>query len=107
MAIRSRSDVIWIAPHVLGTDIETIIRKDAARKGYDVMPRKSYAWETGADGKPQAVIPGAEQISLARLKARQPLRPTKAQKPCDIGLFSDEADQLDIVDMFMDSTEEE
>jgi hypothetical protein len=66
-----------------------------------------FRFDVGADGKPQAVIPGAEQISLARLKARQPLRPTKAQKPCDIGLFSDEADQLDIVDMFMDSTEEE
>jgi hypothetical protein len=67
----------------------------------------AFRFEAGADGKPQAVIPGAEQISLAQLKARQPLRPSKAQKPCDIGLFSDDADQLDIVDMFMDSTEEE
>ena len=67
----------------------------------------AFHFEAGADGKPQAVIPGAEQISLARLKARQPLRPSKPQKACDIGLFSDDANQLDIVDMFMDSTEEE
>ena len=66
----------------------------------------AFLFEPGADGKPQAVIPGAEQISLARLKARQPLRPAKAQKPCDIGLFSDEADQLDAVDMFMDPADD-
>jgi hypothetical protein len=24
------------------------------------------------------------------------------QKPCDIGLFSDEANQLDLIEMFMD-----
>jgi hypothetical protein len=65
-----------------------------------------FHFEVGADGKPQGVIPGAEQISLARLKARQPLRPSKPQRPCDIGLFSDEADQLDLVSWFTEQTEE-
>jgi hypothetical protein len=33
------------------------------------------------------------------------LQPTKPQLPCDIGLFSDEADQLDLVEMFQDFTD--
>jgi hypothetical protein len=55
-------------------------------------------YEPGADGKPQAVLPGAERISRApaRRLARVP------QKPCDHGLFSDEADQLDLCEMFQD-----
>lgn len=36
-----------------------------------------------------------------------PLRPKVPQKPCDVGLFSDEADQLDLCEMFQDSTEED
>jgi hypothetical protein len=55
-------------------------------------------FDAGADGKPQLVIPGAEQrlgASLQR-KADAPLRPSKAQKPADIGLFSDDRDQSDM-----------
>ena len=44
---------------------------------------------------------------LLRQKAAAPIKPRKPQVPCDIGLFSDDADQLDLVEMFMDSTEEE
>lgn len=39
---------------------------------------------------------------LAKAKALAPMRPAKPQKPCDVGLFSDEADQMDLIEMFMD-----
>lgn len=47
--------------------------------------------DLGADGKPQLVIPGAEQRlgdSLQR-QADAPLKPRAAQKPADVGLFGD------------------
>lgn len=52
----------------------------------------------------QIDIPQTEEraAALARLKAAAPLRPSKPQKPCDVGLFSDEADQMDLIEMFMD-----
>lgn len=39
----------------------------------------------------QHVLPGAERdpAGLARKLAQAPLRPRKAQEPCDVGLFSD------------------
>lgn len=66
-------------------------------------------FDEGPDGKLQAVLPGAERVSLAAMakrRANAPLRPAKPQKPCDVGLFSDEADQLDLVEMFQDGEEE-
>lgn len=53
-------------------------------------------FETGADNRPQAVIPGAERIGdkrLAERRAAAPLKASRAQKQMDIGLFSDDADQ--------------
>jgi hypothetical protein len=32
-------------------------------------------------------------------KANAPLCATTAQRPCDVGLFSDDASQLDLIDM--------
>lgn len=48
----------------------------------------------------QHVLPGAERArdaAMAARKAQEPLRPRKPQLPCDIGLFSDDADQLDLL----------
>jgi hypothetical protein len=59
-----------------------------------------YRFEPGADGKPQAVIPGTEV--RVRYCGRTYRRQLPVQKPCDHGLFSDEADQLDLREMFMD-----
>jgi hypothetical protein len=42
----------------------------------------------------------AQRRAIARLTAEVP------QKPCDIGLFNDEADQLDLVEMFQDHPED-
>lgn len=41
-----------------------------------------------------------DPAELARKLASEPLRPRKPQSPCDVGLFSDEADQLDLVSLF-------
>jgi hypothetical protein len=48
-----------------------------------------------------------QRQSFAQVCADKPLRPRKPQLPPDIGLFSDDADQLDLVEMFMDPTNEE
>jgi hypothetical protein len=69
-----------------------------------------FHFEVGADGLPQAVIPGAEAArgaSLAQMRANLPLRPKRPQRACDVGLFSDEADQLDLVEMFQNPAEDE
>lgn len=66
--------------------------------------------DPGPDGKSQTVLEGAERISLAevaRRRAAKPLTPHAPQQPCDVGLFSDDARQLDLCEMFQDSTEEE
>ena len=39
---------------------------------------------------------------LAQRKADSPLKPSKPQLPADVGLFSDESSQLDLIEMFID-----
>jgi hypothetical protein len=36
---------------------------------------------------------------LAKRLAQAPLQPAKEQKPCDLGLFSDDAKQVDLIDI--------
>jgi hypothetical protein len=66
----------------------------------------TFHFEPGADGKPQAVLPGAERESLAKVRASAPMRPRKPQKACDVGLFSDDANQLDLVSFFTEQSEQ-
>ena len=50
----------------------------------------------------------AERMAeLARNKAAAPLMAPKPQQPCDIGLFSDEANQTDLIEMLMEPTEDQ
>jgi hypothetical protein len=53
--------------------------------------------------KPKQIkVPGTEPLTSAEMAKRQaaaPLRPIVAQKPCDVGLFSDNAAQVDLIDM--------
>lgn len=59
----------------------------------------AYHFEDGADGKPQAVLPGAERATDAAIvqrRATAPLKPKAIQRPCDAGLFSDDAKQTDL-----------
>ena len=47
-------------------------------------------------------MPGAEKVSdaeVAKRKAVEPLKPKVGQKPADEGLFGDEANQTDFVDL--------
>ena len=41
----------------------------------------------------------ADQAEIARRKTATPLKPKVAQKPVDFGLFSDDASQIDLVDL--------
>lgn len=68
------------------------------------MRRLSY--ELGADGKPQAVLPGTERENPSHLFARRPLRARAIQLPCDVGLFSDDTEQLDLVSWITEQTED-
>lgn len=54
----------------------------------------------------QRDLPGTAPITQAQLAQRRacaPLKSAKPQRPCDEGLFSDERDQLDLVDMLRQS----
>lgn len=48
-----------------------------------------------------------DQRVMAERRWKAPLKAPKPQAPCDHGLFSDEALQLDLVEMFQDPTNEE
>ncbi len=50
----------------------------------------------------QMDMPGTEM----RPDTSRPMRGRKQQKPCDIGLFADDADQLDLISWFTEQTEE-
>jgi hypothetical protein len=59
------------------------------------------AFENGADGKPQAILPGAEPAANDYLRRRlaAPLQGSVAQNlVMDEGLFGDQHHQLDLVD---------
>lgn len=48
-----------------------------------------------------------QRKSYAQLLIEGRLRPRKPQEACDIGLFSDDAAQLDLCEMFQEPTNEE
>ena len=49
---------------------------------------------------------GQDEKTIAERKWRAPLRASANQLPADVGLFSDDADQLDLCEMFMEPTNE-
>lgn len=50
-------------------------------------------------GMQQLVSPlAADHAEIARRGAAAPLKPLKPQAPCDVGLFSDVANQYDLID---------
>lgn len=83
-----------------GTDLASDVRSTGVKLGVkpraEAPPPSGGLFDTGADNKPQAVIPGAGKISdkrLAEMRAAAPLKAQRPQKSMDVGLFSDEADQ--------------
>ena len=68
---------------------------------YKVRPEellKRPTEEPGVEGKPQTVIPGAEQREgeMLQRRANAPLKPKVAQKGMDFGMFGDESKQQDL-----------
>jgi hypothetical protein len=66
------------------------------------QPKPSRTKTESTTAGEQHVIPGAEKISdaeVAKRKAGEPLKPRVAQKPADEGLFGDEANPTDLVDL--------
>ena len=47
-----------------------------------------------------------DQAAIARRMAAAPLKPKALQLPADHGLFSDEANQTDLIEMLMDPVED-
>lgn len=80
---------IYIDPNC-PPEVDAMIRADARDRGEQVFPPRPFPWNRLATD--QRVM--AERKWQARTKAPKP------QKPCDHGLFSDEADQLDLVSLF-------
>lgn len=80
---------LTIERHVQVSD-ETIMARLPAR-----MPRQASVAGTGPD-----------MAGMLRKRASAPLKPRKPQAPCDVGLFSDEAEQLDMCEMFQNPAED-
>lgn len=86
--------------------------KGAPQEAGAAAPQAGYAGpveEAGAEGKPQLVIPGAEQISAAeqaKLGAEKPLKPSAPQKDVEgLSLFNDSSKQGDLLDMTVKAEE--
>lgn len=86
--------------------------KGAPQEAGAAAPEAGYAGpveEAGAEGKPQLVIPGAEQISAAeqaKLGAEKPLKPSAPQKDVEgLSLFNDSSKQGDLLDMTVKAEE--
>jgi hypothetical protein len=108
MAIRYRSDPIRVGDKfkthagilevirtLPGGKVEMINRAKSCF--HDRYTREMRDWERAT---------GPDIAGLLRLKAAAPIKPAKPQRPCDHGLFSDEADQLDLCEMFQDQPED-
>jgi RNA polymerase subunit RPABC4/transcription elongation factor Spt4 len=56
---------------------------------------------SGEGNRWSATMPGTapDPAGMAKRKAAAPLKPARPQDACDIGLFSDDAAQLDLVHM--------
>ena len=62
---------------------------------YDLWPKVYYCRSCGTTSN-ASVCPACLDKQY-----HKPLKPPKPQSPCDLGLFSDEKDQLDLADMPM------
>lgn len=80
---------VYIAPDC-PPEVDAMIRAEARDRGEEVMLRRPFPWNRKA----------TDQRVVAERQWRAPTKARKAQLPCDHGLFSDEADQLDLVSLF-------
>ncbi len=66
-------------------------------------------WDDAKQRSPEifGLPPSAQdEKTVAERKWQAGLKPAKPQQPCDVGLFSDDAAQLDLVEMFQEPTNE-
>lgn len=92
---------------VVGTPDSIGVNQIAVRDPSLLTPKEPTT-EKGADGKQQLVLPGAEKISQgeqAQRKANERLKPKVGQKSADFGLFGDEMDQGDLLDLTRKNTD--
>ena len=71
---------------------------------------KSLGYNTAADYARATMIPlnprSIDEKTVAERKWLAPIKPAKPQLPPDIGLFSDDHLQLDLVEMLQDPAED-
>jgi len=101
-AERSRVAGSGVAKFSRDPDNEFFLSGNIKPKPIPNWPTKGEPTTEATPAGEQTVIPGAEKITegeQAQRKADEKLKPTKAQKPADEGLFGDESKQTDLVDM--------
>jgi hypothetical protein len=78
-------------------------KREAMQAAWSEKQRRERSMKQPHIPGPRVDLPGQLEIPaispLDRRPAAQSMRPTAPQKPCDIGLFSDDAAQLDLVEM--------
>jgi hypothetical protein len=62
------------------------------------MMKDQADWVSAIEDKP------ADQRTIAERRWQQPAKPKVAQLPADVGLFSDSASQLDLIEMLQAPT---
>jgi len=73
--------------------------RDALRERFNDRLLAALERAAGADLVPTLAGMAPDIAGMLRRKAAAPLKPTKPTLPCDIGLFSDDAKALDLVDL--------
>lgn len=92
-----------LAPYRTGTTLRhKNERQQHAVDTLKLWPRKDQ-WSDVSWKLLHSDLP-ADQATLAQRKASAPLKPTAPQAPMDVGLFSDDATQLDLIEMLMEPT---
>jgi hypothetical protein len=71
-----------------------------------IMAKKSRSRAQRINAGYDKIWDTAQRLSNAQREMDKHRPARKPQQPCDIGLFSDEADQLDLVSWFTEQTEE-
>lgn len=70
------------------------------------MTRKPIAGLSYLPGQLELDQTAPDMGNHARRLSQTPLRPNKPQLPCDHGLFSDEANQVDLIEMLQDPVDD-
>lgn len=81
----------------------TVALLDNTGRVVEVVPLKEFA-HSSFEARLGLNSVAVDEKTVAERKWQAPKLAPKPQKPCDHGLFSDDAAQLDLVEMFQDPT---